>query len=84
MHITQAARILRPGTSWNWDGKTLTQAEDGTPRVSVPTDKELEPLLAQPDPDDVLRQQAKIDLNTSSKTDTERINAIIKYLGLDR
>lgn len=30
------------------------------------------------------RDQAKIDLNTTSKTDAERINAIIKYLGLDK
>ena len=47
MDILQAARKLRPGTSWCYDGKTktLTQAEDGTPRVTVPTVEELGPVM---------------------------------------
>ena len=37
-------------------------------------------------PDEIIDpsiEQAKIDLNNRSKTDAERINAIIKYFGLD-
>ena len=37
--------------------------------------------LTAPDP---LKAQAKIDLNTKTKTDTQRIDAIIKYLDLDK
>jgi hypothetical protein len=33
---------------------------------------------------DPLKVQAKIDLNTQSKTPIERINAIIRYLDLDK
>ncbi len=33
---------------------------------------------------DPVKDQAKIDLNTKSNTDTERIEAIIKYLDLDK
>lgn len=45
MTIVQAASKLRPGTAWNWDGETLTQAVDGTPRVAVPTMEELQPII---------------------------------------
>lgn len=56
MEILQVASQLRPGTAWvvniDKDGNyfDLRQAEDGTPRVSVPTPEELAPLLQQPDP----------------------------------
>ena len=33
---------------------------------------------------DPAKEQAKIDLNNAAKTDAERINAIIKYLDLDK
>lgn len=42
MDILQAARQLRPGTSWNLRGDILEQAEDGTERVSIPTPEELQ------------------------------------------
>lgn len=45
MDITKAASILRPGTAWNYDGKELKQAEDGTERVDVPSSDELETLI---------------------------------------
>jgi hypothetical protein len=50
MHITQAAQKVRPGTAWNssTDEKgniTLRQADDGSPRVSVPAMDELKPFI---------------------------------------
>ena len=45
MHITEAAAKLRPGTAWNHNGKELIQADDGTPRVSVPSISELSALI---------------------------------------
>jgi hypothetical protein len=45
MEITKAASILRPGTSWNHNGKDLIQADDGTPRVPVPAQAELDPII---------------------------------------
>lgn len=45
MEITEAAAKARPGTAWNLRGDKLEQADDGTPRVSVPTMAELQPLL---------------------------------------
>lgn len=45
MHITEAASTLRPGTAWNYSNGTLTQADDGTERVSVPTAEELQEVL---------------------------------------
>ena len=55
MDIMQAARKLRPGTAWVYkeilDKKTgnvsgqLTQAEDGTPRVTVPSLSELDAVM---------------------------------------
>lgn len=45
MDILQAAKLLRPDASWNLRAGMLEQAEDGTPRVSLPTTEELQPLL---------------------------------------
>lgn len=50
MDILQAALLLRPGTGWVVDMvdgvySNLRQAEDGTPRVSVPTLQELQPVM---------------------------------------
>lgn len=45
MDILQAARILRPGTSWIFSAEVLSQAEDGTPRVTVPTLSELQSVM---------------------------------------
>lgn len=42
MDILEAVARLRPGTAWNLSGNVLTQAEDGTPRVSIPTQEEIE------------------------------------------
>lgn len=47
MNITEAASILRSGTAWNYSGTVLTQADDGTPRVSVPEQFELDALIAK-------------------------------------
>jgi hypothetical protein len=47
MTIVEAAALLRPGTAWNYDDiHGLVQAEDVTPRVSVPTMDELQALMA--------------------------------------
>ena len=45
MHIIEAARILRPGTHWNFDGITLTQAIDDCPRVTAPTIEECQAVV---------------------------------------
>ena len=45
MDILQAARQLVPGTSWNLKDGQLVQAEDGTPRVSPPTQEALQILI---------------------------------------
>ncbi len=42
MDKTEAATILRPGTAWNQRGDVLEQADDDSPRVSIPTEKELQ------------------------------------------
>jgi hypothetical protein len=44
--ILHAARALRPETSWNLRGHALEQADDNTPRVSVPTQEEIASYLA--------------------------------------
>lgn len=51
MDILQAARQLRPGTAWSVSGSlnsassVLTQAEDATTRVAIPTPAELQPVM---------------------------------------
>ncbi len=45
MDILQATRKLRPGTAWHLRGGKLLQAEDGTPRVSIPTTAELQAVM---------------------------------------
>lgn len=45
MHITEAAAKVHPGTAWNLRGDKLEQANDGTPRVDVPSNDELQPLM---------------------------------------
>lgn len=45
MHIIDAVMILRPGTYWNLRGDVLEQAEDGTPRVTIPTWEEINAVL---------------------------------------
>ena len=45
MTLFEAAAYLRPGTLWNLRGTVLEQAEDGTPRVSVPTIDELNAVI---------------------------------------
>jgi beta-lactam-binding protein with PASTA domain len=40
-----------------------------------------QPIINSPN---AIKDQAKIDLNTKSKTDAQRIDAIIKYLDLDK
>ena len=49
MSIVEAAAKLRPGTAWNYNGTTLCQAEDGTPRVECPTMEELQAVMASDD-----------------------------------
>lgn len=46
MDILEAAQRLRPNTSWNYTNGIITQAEDGTDRVSIPTSQELIDLMA--------------------------------------
>lgn len=46
MDILQAARKLRPGTAWNLQGDRLEQAEDGTPRVEIPTMEEINECIS--------------------------------------
>lgn len=45
MDILQAARKLMPGTAWTLRGDVLEQAEDGTPRVGVPSESDLQALI---------------------------------------
>lgn len=45
MNITEAAAKLCPGTAWNLRGDQLEQAEDGSPRVDVPSLDQLQPLM---------------------------------------
>lgn len=47
MDKPQAAAILRPGTAWNMRGNSLEQAEDGTDRVTIPTEGELNAEIAK-------------------------------------
>lgn len=51
MDILQIAGQLRPGTAWNHSEGVISQAIDGTTRVSVPTDKEIQDYItAHPEP----------------------------------
>lgn len=45
MDMTQAAQKRYPGTAWNLRGDVLEQADDGSPRVDVPSLKELQSLM---------------------------------------
>lgn len=45
MDILQAARQLRPGTSWNLRDGALEQVNDDSPRVEVPTLDELNAVM---------------------------------------
>jgi hypothetical protein len=44
--ILHAACSLRPGTAWNMRGNVLEQAIDDKPRVTVPSQEEIENFLA--------------------------------------
>lgn len=45
MDILQAVQVLRPGTSWNLRGDSLEQVNDGSPRVTPPTAKEIQAVI---------------------------------------
>lgn len=78
---------IRPGAQWsitNSDLSTMIWVSTQT----RPTQKEVTQAIAACQAGEISvkqsKDQAKLDLNTKSKTDTQRIDAIIKYLGLDQ
>lgn len=86
MDILQAVQILRPGTAWNYRGCDdgtfiLEQAIDGSPRVDIPSQEELDVVMndqAQQDPKD----SAKVILKDPNATLQDRVDAIQTILGL--
>lgn len=76
---------LRPGAEWNTRGDVIEWIDSRTTR---PTDKEINDTIAaciaQQDQDRQAKLQFKSDLNNATKTPAERINALIKYLDLDK
>lgn len=81
MDILQAARIARPGTAWNLRGNVLEQAIDGTLRVSVPKQAELDAIIAA----DTTAQDvaaAKVILKNPLATADQKVDALTKILGI--
>lgn len=79
MDKLQAARILNPGTAWSMSGNVLEQAVDGTPRVTVPKDSEIQAIIDANAPTD-----QKIAWQTEkSKGQTQALSFIAKQLGLE-
>lgn len=76
---------MRPGAEWNLRGDKLEWLDT----VQLPpTDKEIDTATAEclvrVNQEKAAKVQAKTDLNTKTKTDADRIDAIIKYLDLDK
>lgn len=77
--IIKAATALRPGTFWNLRGDVLEQADDTSARVQVPTKAEIDAYFAA-NPDPV--EQAKIVVKDKNATVEDRLNALLKILGI--
>lgn len=86
--IAEILPTLRPGAEWSLSGNTYSGLNWLDKSAPKPTSKEVTDAVANCRIAEQLRlqqqTQAKIDLNTSAKTDTQRIDAIITYLQLDK
>lgn len=86
--ISDVLLTLRPNAEWVLYGDTTSGLQWLDKKQSRPTDLQINSAIATCQQaktlDDSARAQAKIDLNSTTKTDTQRIDAIIKYLGLDK
>lgn len=76
MDILQAARQLRPGTAWNLRGSVLEQADDGTPRVTVPTLAELQPVMDSDTTPAFILAAQRTDAITQLSTDPSGISKL--------
>ncbi len=86
--LVQALQISRPGAQWKLDGTDYSGLEWLDIVQSKPTRIEVDNALNLCKSIEIqekqARDQAKIDLNAKVKTDREKIEAIIRYLGLDK
>lgn len=86
--IGDALLTLRPRAEWNLRGETYEGLEWLDRSQTKPTSKEVSDAMTaceqQRTSDDSARAQAKFDLNSTAKTDTERLNALITYMGLNK
>lgn len=86
--IIEAIQSVRPGAEWSLSGSDYSGLTWLDGKTTKPTRKEITTAISEcaADSDRESREieQAKIDLNTTTKSDAERINAMIKYLRLDK
>lgn len=84
----EALYTIRPNSQWSISGDSYSGLLWLDTKQSKPTQKELEIAIedcrSREELEKIIRDQAKVDLNNRSKTDAERINAIVTYLGLDK
>lgn len=80
--------LLCPGAQWSIHDDDLSTLQWFSPDKKIPTLAEINQAIAECQLRESTQRaekvQAKIDLNSTIKTDTDRINAIVKYLDLDK
>lgn len=85
--IATAIQEVRPGAEWVLNGDRYAGLTWIDKVQTKPTSSEIDTAMvacqSRETQEKLARDQAKLDLNNTSKTDTERINALIKYLGLN-
>lgn len=86
--ITTVLGDIRPGAQWILYGEVYEGLVWKDEIQSKPSEQEIEQAILNCQQrkvtENTVRVQAQIDLNDQKKTDAERINAIILYLGLDK
>lgn len=85
--VANALTTLRPKAEWNLKGNVYEGIE-WLDKVQIkPTEKEVQISIdsckTAEDSATKQKEQALIDMNTKTKTDAERIDALIRYLGLE-
>lgn len=86
--IADGITMIRPGAEWILRGDTYAGLQWLDSVQAKPTAKEVDTAVTACQQKlatyTAARDQAKIDLNAKTRTDAERIDAIIKYLDLDK
>lgn len=84
--ITEALSDIKPGAQWVMNGELYSGLEWLDKNQSKPTNKEVQDGVAACElrrlQDEALKRQAILDVQNTTKTDQERIDALIKVIDL--